>query len=492
MHHRQLTMFVLTGSFLGGCVAQLPGNLDAGESDSTGTGDHSEAASGDGDGDGDPGDGDGDPGDGDGDPSGDGDGSPPDLEGGQDTDTDDPDRPCGPLGTCNQIDLLFVIDNSGTMGEEQINLSANLPGLLDALMGMVDDQGQPLEPDINIMFTTTDVGHPQCTPFQPDNYTPANGAPRSDACIDRLDDFEGLGSNAPEIPEACTNICPVSIEPIDPFIHFEGPDAAVTNIPGNDIAAAMQCLAPQGINGCGYESPLEAMIQAINPVAAWNQGDKPFVRDGATLAIVLITDEEDCSVRGPEGHEYFTNQMLNTYWEVNPETGTKTQATSAVCWNAGTECTGLDPNGVYEECHAVDNEVLHPLSRYSSYLKTELIDMGAKEVVMLGILGVPASGVENLVYRKWKDSDILPTEDDDVIASTKQFEFGIGPGCTGTDGMGGFTGQAISPVRIKEICQGLDGDDHVRCCVESICASDFSPAFECLADAIQEAALPAD
>ena len=36
---------------------------------------------------------------------------------------------CATDGSCDKIDLLFIIDNSGTMGEEQINLAANFPAL---------------------------------------------------------------------------------------------------------------------------------------------------------------------------------------------------------------------------------------------------------------------------------------------------------------------------------------------------------------------------
>jgi hypothetical protein len=85
----------------------------------------------------------------------------------------------------------------------------------------------------------------------------------------------------------------------------------------------------------------------------------------------------------------------------------------------------------------------------------------------------------------------LPDEfNDGVDAAHKTFEFGsIGPGCTGEDGMGGFTGQAIPPVRVKEVCESRNftdpsGTDRVRCCIESICSEDFSPAMKCLADII--------
>jgi hypothetical protein len=460
-------------------------------------------------GDGDPdasetGDGDGDPGDGDGDGNGDT-GCPPGGCLDFTTDTDDPAGCTAGDEMCNQIDLLFVIDNSGTMGEEQVNLSDDFPLIIDSLQALVDNEGNPLNPNVNIMVTTTDMGHPLCTPFQPNGYEPAQGSPQTEPCINRLDDFTGLGSNAPEFPEACTNGCPLPLQPNDPFIHFEGPMGSTTNVPGNDVAGALQCIGPQGINGCGYESQLESMLQAINPAAAWNQGNEPFLRDAATLAIVFITDEADCSVRAPEGYAYFTDQMMDTYWAVNPETRTKTQATSAVCWNAGVDCGAPDGNGVYADCNSIDTGVLYPLTRYLDYLQDELILNQNKEVVMLGILGVPsvtahdseppfqptAGGVMDLEYRQWQDGpypagDLLPDAiADGETAAYKEFQFGIGPGCTGEDDMGNFTGQALPPVRIKEVCESLDEDDQVRCCIESVCDSDFGDAFQCLTGMIQ-------
>jgi hypothetical protein len=435
------------------------------------------------------------------------------LDIGQD-DTGNPGCASGD-GTCNLLDMLIVIDNSGTMGEEQVNLSANFPLLIQKLQMLQDAEGNNLNPDVNLMVTTTDLGHPQCTPFQPDDYEPAKGAPVGEACINRLDDFTGLGSNAPEFPEACTNGCPVAVQPADDFIHFAD-GGATTNIPGNNIEGALSCIGPQGINGCGYEAQLEAMLQALNPGAPWNTAAKPFLRDGATLAVVIVTDEVECSVRAPEGYAYFTNEANNTYWEINPDTGTKTQATSATCQNAGVNCGAPDMNGVYADCNSIDTGVLHPLTRYIGYLKDELVGNQNKEVIMLAILGIPEvtahnpnppfqptmGGADALVYRQWKDGayptgDILPTEDDDVTAATKEFEFGIGPGCTGEDGMGGFTGQATPNTRVMEVCQALDDksdpdpDKHkIRCCMESICDQDFSDAINCLTGIIQESIAP--
>jgi hypothetical protein len=132
---------------------------------------------------------------------------------------------------------------------------------------------------------------------------------------------------------------------------------------------------------------------------------------------------------------------------------------------------------------------------------------------MLGILGVPevtahnpdppyqptAGGVLDLVYRNWRDGefptgDILPDEfATGVTAADKQFQFGIGPGCTGGNAVDGFTGQAIPATRIQAVCESLNIDDTpegIRCCIESICDDDFSPAIDCLTGIISEAIQP--
>ena len=92
----------------------------------------------------------------------------------------------------------------------------------------------------------------------------------------------------------------------------------------------------------------------------------------------------------------------------------------------------------------------------------------------------------------WNDADILPGDAaDGESAASMQTQFGIGPGCTGElQPDGSTTGQAIPPVRIREVCESLDEGDRVRCCIESICGDDFSPAIGCLTDIIQEAIDP--
>jgi len=415
---------------------------------------------------------------------------------------------CAPL-----IDLLFVVDNSGSMGEEQLRLADSLPYLV-ARLETLTGNGVRLEPDINAMVTSSDFGNPLCTPFEPADYDPARGAPIDTACLDRLSHFTNLVGTF-SIPEACQTHCPAPVEPTDPFVHFAAgidniPDTVVpTDIDGDGnlespAAQALACLVPQGINGCGYEAQLENMLQALNPAAEWNQGPTPFLRDGATLAIVLITDEADCSV---QDYSMMEDPLLQN---INPDTGSPGPS-SAICWNAGMDCTGPDAMGVYSDCQPQTSD-LQELTRYTNYLVGELRENQGKEVVMLGVLGIPtvtahdpdppfqptAGGVLDLVYRNWIDfpypaGDILPDEwDAGVRAADKQFELGIGPGCTGTDLMGNFTTQAIPPGRILDVCQALDyldatGEPRYRCCMESICDDDFTFAMSCFLGLVGDA-----
>lgn len=418
------------------------------------------------------------------------------------------------VGCTDQIDLLIVIDNSGTMGQEQVNLALNFPLLIEKLENLTDSGGMPVNPDVQIMVTTSDFGNPLCTPFEPDDYAPARGAPISTPCTDRLARFNDLTGTV-SIPEACTDVCPNSAAPTDTYISFQGDTNNVSMVPDVDIngdgtpdsavAQALACIGPQGIDGCGYESPLENMLQALNPGAEWNSGAQPFLRDNALLAIAVVTDEADCSVKD------YAIMDDATFQETNPDNGMQ-QASSAICWNAGVQCDGPDAMGVYTNCTSRAQEDLQPITRYTEYLINDLREDQGKEVIMLGILGVPpvtennaeppfepiAGGVFDLVYRDWVDGqyptgDILPTEFmNNVDAAEKQFDFGVGPGCTGEDGLGGFTGQAIPPVRIKEVCESLnlEGEDGIRCCIESICDTDFSDAINCLTGIIQETIQP--
>lgn len=398
------------------------------------------------------------------------------------------------------LDVVVVVDNSAAMAGAQRTLALS--------MIQLDQQLRALEADVQVMFTTTDMGNQFCAPFKAEGYTPAMGSPVTTACTDRIQDFVGLGADAPNEAEACTTVCPEPLAPnLDLFVAF---NAEVHNLPQEGsvdldgdgeletaTAQALACMAPMGINGCGFESPLEAMLQALNPEATWNQGPRPFVRDGAALGIVILSNELDCSVRTPA-------MMSNTdLYEIDPATDAPALS-SAVCWNAGVDC--VDQGGGVYDCQPNDADDLQPIERYNAYLDY-LSQTQQKPVFMLGLLGVPsvtahnreppfepvAGGRYDLVVRDWTEDDVLPEDvDAGVSAADLQFNYGIGPGCSRPESTS--VAHALPPIRALEVCSHVDGqvdedgNPLTTCCVESICDDDYSAGMRCLAGMLADEA----
>ncbi len=96
--------------------------------------------------------------------------------------TDAPFVPPPPEGTCTKMDILFVVDDSGSMAEEQGNLAANFPAFIHILDGFVTETGAPLDYRVGITTTgrdtTTIITFPPAFPVPPITMTESgpNGA----------------------------------------------------------------------------------------------------------------------------------------------------------------------------------------------------------------------------------------------------------------------------------------------------------------------------
>src|SRR5690606_24408569 len=64
-----------------------------------------------------------------------------------------------------------------------------------------------------------------------------------------------------------------------------------------NLTDAFSCVASVGAEGPGLEMPLEAARLAIGPRVADGSNDG-FLRDDALLAVIVLTDENDCSYTG--------------------------------------------------------------------------------------------------------------------------------------------------------------------------------------------------
>lgn len=168
------------------------------------------------------------------------------------------------------LDLLFVIDNSPSMADKQLSLAASFPQMIDVL-GQLDGG----LPNLHIGVVTSDLG----TTAADGTAGPPVGSPGNGGCAGAGDD--GALQQLPAMTERF----------LADVANDDG--TRTTNYTG-ELRDVFGELARVGAVGCGFEQHLAAMRRALaNPV---NAG---FLRPGANLAVVILADEDDCSVLTP-------------------------------------------------------------------------------------------------------------------------------------------------------------------------------------------------
>ncbi len=153
-------------------------------------------------------------------------------------------------GGCEKIDFLFVVDNSGSMHDEQTALAASFPGFISEIQTTV------MAEDYQIMVVDTDA---------------SRGLPMG--CDDEL----GAGGTK----DARGNDCGIT----------SGRRYMLDTQP--NLSDTFTCLALLGTGGDVNERPMEALVNSVtvhNPPGQCNGG---FVRDDAILVVTFITDEPD-------------------------------------------------------------------------------------------------------------------------------------------------------------------------------------------------------
>jgi hypothetical protein len=249
--------------------------------DSTDSGDDD---SGDGDsGDGDSGDGDPDSGDGDGDTDGHGDG-----DGGLKFDVLGNVDDAGTAATgCTKVDFLFVIDNSGSMLQEQTNLLASFPGFISSMMSALSDAQ-----DYHIMVIDVDRWVYKKCPY-------LCAYPLPGICVGyecgvtepaECEDILGAGVTYPRGANASNMDC-----------NFASGKRFMTSDEPN-LVETFQCAALVGTDSTDEpERPMEAMVEAVSGVGAVGDCNVDFLRDDAILVVTFITDEDDDEDDGSAG-----------------------------------------------------------------------------------------------------------------------------------------------------------------------------------------------
>lgn len=206
---------------------------------------------------------------------------------------------------CTKADFLFIIDNSGSMEEEQQQLVDSFPGFISTIEQTLDAQ------DYQVMVVDTDAA-----PSFGSSLTCINGEcscePEPQCCVSLCS--EGAFGMPP--PETCAGQpcdgfepppegCPTTLgagkseDPLFEDCNFATDDRFMTSAEP-DLANAFECSALVGAGGDGNERPMDAMIQAVGPLNEAGQCNAGFLRDDAILVVTFITDEsEDGSAGTP-------------------------------------------------------------------------------------------------------------------------------------------------------------------------------------------------
>lgn len=194
-----------------------------------------------------------------------------------------------------EVDILFVIDNSCSMSEEQAGLTANFQSFIQFA------DAQALDYRLAVVATDVDVCANPLSPNRPTTMDQGQ--------CGYFADGNGAGTEQ------------------NPAWRLITPDEQ----PSPD--AAFSAIATQGINGSGLERGLEAAYMALSSplITGWNAG---FLRQDAYLALIFISDEEDQSTNTVD---FYVNYFL----AIKGFRNTNLFSASAIVGDAPSGCGGF-------------------------------------------------------------------------------------------------------------------------------------------------------
>ena len=182
------------------------------------------------------------------------------------------------VNVSSAADILFVVDNSGSMAGEQIAIADSFSEFTDKLEESFGD-------DYHIAVITTGMESEGCRPCPDlDPEYPCINITGETGRFQYL-----LGRNLGTV-----------IEP--DFMFTEAPECRVM-----DSANVWDCFYDDqtksgvifvGVMGCGYERGLAPVKAALSPTMVNSAANSGFLREDAVLVVVVISDEEDCGEVG--------------------------------------------------------------------------------------------------------------------------------------------------------------------------------------------------
>jgi hypothetical protein len=314
------------------------------------------------------------------------------------------------------LDLMLVIDDSPSMLDKQTALAGTFPSLLARLEAF--DGGLP---DLHIAVVSTDMG----------TFSSGDTAPAPSIGSNGQGGCSGRGKNGTFILQPNILRTPITTN------FLSHPRGGEPNYNGA-LADALAAQVKLGAGGCGFEQPLAAMKAAFV-----NSANHDFVRDEASLAVVILTDEDDCSAK---------NGRL--FAPENTELG---PLQSFRCFRFGVECSpdtvnDVGPKSACKPRQSSDALLDDVLPYRNAVLAAKGNDA---RKVMLGAIIAPA--------------DAVAVESREVVG-LGTMQNSVKHACM----YDGATGEAVADpaVRLSALVDNFEGP-HVR---ETICSADLGPA----------------
>ncbi len=299
------------------------------------------------------------------------------------------------------LDILFVIDNSSSMSPKQNELAKAIGNFITQIDTIANGGSY------HVGVVTSDIGTwPGATlppGFTNDVFCGSqkgdDGLLQNLPCTTRIKNFMQKNPTlgiSPDFQQACqgpAGMPNLGLCPDDTFVPTDrwiANDNGVNNIAGHatDPTApikAFKCIGLVGDLGCGVEGQLESGKRALDGHLLENSG---FLRPNSVLAVIWITDEDDCSVQPAQ--RINLNPLKNTDTKVCPQ---GVADPDFPCYDVDYRCiakdlecdssTPLSTSGVKTGCKERQDSWLIPLQVYAKFFGSLRTD--PNKLVLAGI-----------------------------------------------------------------------------------------------------------
>jgi hypothetical protein len=303
-----------------------------------------------------------------------------------------PDVPMVPPSN-RKLDLVFMIDNSPSMAPKIAKLQNQFPKLIEALQDPAQGIGLP---DLHVALIDSDLG--------------TMGTYASGSCGPNDSNGRSIFGDQGKFQMRDAAKCGVKDTNA---LWLEYAQGTAINFTGQ-IGSVFACLAGNlGTMGCGIEHPLQAAEFALVAGGIGNEAQRAMLRPEASLGLVFLTDEDDCSAAtndamfgdkadlhgeaaslrcSTRGHACSGNNLSDQSTPGYPTT-TSFEAPLATCVARTDAC----PNAIDPGVQGTDTSVptscspLRDYVRIANEIKALKADP-ANQILVAGIFGWPLGG----------------------------------------------------------------------------------------------------